>query len=69
MYPESQSLENAPSIPEAHTTIQTTLYDLIEAVNETVITDDEPFVTEIVTDMLIVGHAEYQNDIEISSLD
>ena len=57
----AQSFAKGPSISEDHTMIQTTLYDLIEAVNETVKPNDDPFVTEIVMDLLTTGHAKFQN--------
>ncbi len=60
MLQEAQRFVKAPPISEIDTIIQTTLYDLIEAVNETVELDDDRFVTEIVLDLLIAGHAEYQ---------
>jgi len=50
-----------PPISENHTMIKSTLYDLIEAVNETVKPNDDQFVTEIVLDLLITGHAKFQN--------
>jgi hypothetical protein len=61
MLREAQSLTQAPSISEDHTIIQTTLYDLIEAVNETVKPNDDRFVTEVVMDLLIAGHAKFEN--------
>lgn len=61
MLQEAQSFAKAPSISEYHTIIQTTLYDLIEAVNETVKPSDDQFVTEIVMDLLNAGHAKFQN--------
>jgi hypothetical protein len=61
MLQEAQGFAKTPSISENHTIIQTTLYDLIEAVNETVKPNDDRFVTEIVMDLLIVGNAEFQN--------
>ena len=61
MLQEAPSLTKAPSISENNTFIQTTLYDLIEAVNETVKPNDDRFVTEIVVDLLNVGHAKFQN--------
>ena len=61
MLQEAQSYAKGPSISEDHTIIQTTLYDLIEAVNETVKPNDDRFVTEIVMDMLNAGHAKFEN--------
>lgn len=61
MLQEAQSDAKGPSISEDHTMVQTTLYDLIKAVNETVKPDDDGFVTEIVMDMLIAGHAKFEN--------
>ena len=61
MLQEAQSFAKAPSISEDHTIIQTTLYDLIEAVNETVKPNDERFVNEIVMDLLNASHAKFQN--------
>ena len=61
MSQEAQSYAKAPSISEDHTRIQTTLYDLIEAVNETVKPNEDRFVTEAVMDLLIAGNAEFQN--------
>ena len=61
MLQETQSLAKGSSIVEDHTIIQTTLYDLIEAINETVKPNNDRFVTEIVMDMLIDGHAKFEN--------
>ena len=61
MLQEAQSFAKAPSISEDHTIIQTTLYDLIEAVNETIKPNDDRFVTDIVMDLLNTGHAKFQN--------
>ena len=61
MLQEAQSFAKGPSISGDHTIIQTTLYDLIEAVNETVKPNNDRFVTEIVMDMLIDGHAKFEN--------
>lgn len=61
MLQEAQSFAKAPSISKDHTIIQTNLYDLIEAVNETVKPNDDLFVTDIVMDLLITGHAKFQN--------
>ena len=61
MLQEAQSVAKGSSISEDHTIIQTNLYDLIEAVNENVKPNDDQFVTEIVMDLLITGHAKFQN--------
>ena len=61
MLQEAQNFAKGPLMHEDHTRIQTTLYDLIEAVNETVKPNDDRFVTEVVMDLLIAGHAEFQN--------
>jgi hypothetical protein len=61
MLQEAQRFAKGPSISEDHTIIQTTLYDLIEAVNETVKPNEDRFVTEAVMDLLIAGKAEFQN--------
>ena len=58
---DKQGYAKALSITEDHTIIQTTLYDLIEAVNETVKPDDDLFVTGIVMDMLNADHVKFQN--------
>lgn len=58
---EAQSFAKGPSISEDNTIIQTTLYDLIEAVNETVEPDDNLVVTEIVMYILNAGHAKFEN--------
>ena len=61
MLQEAQNFTKEPLMHEGHTRIQTTLYDLIEAVNETVKPNDDQFVTEIVMDLLITGHAKFQD--------
>jgi len=61
MLQETQSFAKGLSISEDHTIIQTTLYDLIEAVNETVKPDDDLFAIEIIMDMLNAGHAKFEN--------
>jgi hypothetical protein len=61
MLQEAQNFTKGSLMHEDHTRIQTTLYDLIEAVNETVKPNDDRFVTEIVVDLLNVGHAKFQN--------
>ena len=52
MLQKAQCFNKAPSISVNHTTIQTTLYDLIEAVNETVKPQNDQIVAEIVMDLL-----------------
>lgn len=61
MLQEAQNFTKGPLMHEDHTRIQTTLYDLIEAVNKTVKPNDDRFLTEIVMDLLIAGNAEFQN--------
>ena len=61
MLQEARSLTEAPSISENNTLIQTTFYDLIEAVNETVKPEEDQLVAEIVMDLLNSGHAKFQN--------
>jgi len=61
MLQESQNHNGVPSISEDPAIIQTTLYDLIEAINETVEPNDDRFVTEIVVDLLTAGHAKFEN--------
>jgi hypothetical protein len=53
---DAQNHIEEPLVHEDHNRIQTTLYDLIEAVNETVETNDDRIVTEVVMDLLIAGH-------------
>jgi hypothetical protein len=61
MLQEAKRFAKASSMSEDHTIIRTNLYDLIEAVNETIKPIDDQFVTEIVMDLLITGHAKFQN--------
>jgi hypothetical protein len=61
MLQETQSLKKAPSTSEHKVIIQTTLYDLIEAVNQTVKSEETQLVAEIVMDLLNSGHAKLQN--------
>lgn len=61
MLQEAQNFTKGPLMHEGHTRIQTSLYDLIEAVNETVKPNDDRFVTEIVMGLLNAGHAKFQN--------
>ncbi len=61
MLQKAQCFSKPQSISVNHTKIQTTLYDLIEAVNETVKPNEDRFVTEAVMDLLIAGNAEFQN--------
>lgn len=62
MLQEAQNLTKDPLMHEDHDRIQTTLYDLIEAVNETVKPNGDRFVTEIVMDLLEAGHAKFQRN-------
>ncbi len=61
MLQKAQGFANAPSYSEDHTIIQTSLYDLVEAVNTTVNLNDDQFVVEIAMDLLNVCHAKFQN--------
>ena len=61
MYQEAQNITDVPSIYENNVFIQTTLYDLIETVNETVNLDDDQLVAEIVMDLLNSCYAKFQN--------
>ena len=60
MLQEAQNLTKDPLMHEDHDRIQTTLYDLIEAVNEIVKPNDNRLVTAVVMDMLNSGHANFQ---------
>ena len=60
MLQEAQCLTKTPSISENDTLIQTTLYDLIKVVNETVRPGEEKLASAIVTDLLDLGHARFQ---------
>ena len=60
MLQEAQNLTKDPLMHEDHDRIQTTLYDLIEAVNEIVKPNDDRLVTAVVMDMLNSGHANFQ---------
>ena len=56
-----QGFDKGPSIDEDYPVIQTTLYDLVEAVNESVKPDDDQFVAQVVVDLLKAGRAQYEN--------
>jgi hypothetical protein len=62
MLQEAQNLTREPLMHEDHNRIQTTLYDLIAGVNETVKPNDDRFVAEILMDMLNAGHAKFQRN-------
>lgn len=69
MLQEAQGFAKAPSISEDHTIIQTTLYNLIEAVNETVKSEEHQLVAEIVMDLLNSGHTTWDfNDDELQQI-
>ena len=53
----TETLSSSGNIP----LIQTTLYDVIEAVNETLITGDDHVVAEIVMDLLNSCRARFQH--------
>jgi hypothetical protein len=61
MLQEAQRRTKAPFISEKNTMIQTTLYDLIEMVNETVKPGEDQLVAEIVMDLLYFCHAKFRN--------
>ena len=61
MLQEAQNWAKTPANIKDPAVIKTTLYDLIEAVNETVKPNGDQFVTEIAMDMLIAGHAKFLN--------
>ena len=53
----AQNEKKSPRTIGVCNTIQTTLYDLIEAVNETVFPVNDRLVAEVVVDILESGHA------------
>lgn len=60
MLQEAPNLTREPLMHEDHNRIQTTLYDLIEVVNEIVKPDDDRLATEVVMDMLNSGHVNFK---------
>ncbi len=61
MLQEAQRGVRAQEISVDDTIIKTTLYDLVEAVSETVNSNDDHFISGIAKDMLIAGNAKYLN--------
>lgn len=61
MLQEAPSLTTALSISSNNTLFQTTLYDLIEAVNENVKPEEDQLVAQIVMDLLNSSNAKLQN--------
>ncbi len=61
MLQEAQRGVRAQEISVDDIIIKTTLYDLVEAVSETVNSNDDHFISGIAMDMLIAGNAKYLN--------
>ena len=67
MLPEARHPNGMPllSVTEGRPIIQTTLYDLIAAVNETLAPNEDRIVTEIVMDLLNTANARNVNSLGI----
>ena len=61
MLQEARVPTKAPLKSENKIFVQTTLYDLIETVNETVKLEETQLAAEIVMDLLDSCHARFQN--------